>query len=154
MHSVHPRDYTYINIIDHWSFIITKLQLFYRGRSLSIPLGEDYRYNMSHARRGMALIFNNKNFRRHTDIAKREGTDADAENLERTFTRLGFNVKRCDNLTSALMLMEMRTGLAFNYRHLFDGEEWEWECEWEGEGEGSTKRCVTLYVCKLDILAE
>lgn len=48
-------------------------------------------YNMNHARRGLAIIFNHEKF----DVEKlrpRSGTDVDAKNLEASLKRLGFEV--------------------------------------------------------------
>ena len=98
------------NLVDG-SIMISKIQQFHRSRirSTSQPR-EDYVYNMCHARRGMALIINNKNFLPQTEMGPRKGTDVDAENLERTFEGLGFTVRRCDDMTCAQMSMEMKKG--------------------------------------------
>ena len=96
---------------DQESIMISKIQQFRNNYSCSTSQGdEDYVYNMCHARRGTALIINNKKFRRQTYMADREGTDADAEKLEGTFKGLGFTVIRCDNQTCDQMALEMKKG--------------------------------------------
>nr|6PDQ_A Chain A, Ancestral Effector Caspase-3/6/7 [Homo sapiens]6PDQ_D Chain D, Ancestral Effector Caspase-3/6/7 [Homo sapiens] len=63
----------------------------------------DNSYKMNHKRRGLCLIINNKNFDRKTGMKTRNGTDKDAENLEKTFKSLGFEVKVYNDLTAEEM---------------------------------------------------
>lgn len=49
-------------------------------------------YNMSHRRRGLALIFNNEIFSQE-GLKKRTGTNVDADNLKATLENLLFEVK-------------------------------------------------------------
>jgi len=55
-------------------------------------------YNMSHKRRGIALIFNHKNFDPRLGLKIRNGTDADRDNLRMTLRQLDFDVKVFDDL--------------------------------------------------------
>lgn len=67
------------------------------------------RYNFNHPRRGLAVIINNEHFNyRLTRQQEREGTEVDAEALEQTFVRLGFDVTRYDDLTVTDMRMTLR----------------------------------------------
>lgn len=49
-------------------------------------------YNMNHASRGLALIFNHENFHWTLRLNQRRGTQADSNNLERRLRNLGFTV--------------------------------------------------------------
>jgi hypothetical protein len=60
-------------------------------------------YRMNHAKRGYALIINNKVFDDKLEMGKREGTDRDAACLESTLIKLGFDIKLFHNLTAASM---------------------------------------------------
>lgn len=55
-------------------------------------------YNMSHRRRGLALIFNNEVFSQE-GLKKRTGTNVDADNLKATLENLLFEVKIFPDLT-------------------------------------------------------
>jgi hypothetical protein len=55
---------------------------------------------MDNARRGFALIINNKDFLPSLELDSRQGTDKDASTLEYTFMNLGFDVKTLHNLTA------------------------------------------------------
>ncbi|XP_070544401.1 caspase-7-like [Ptychodera flava] len=57
----------------------------------------------TYPKRGRALIINNKNFDPKTGMNVRNGTDLDRDNLNRTFNRLGFEVKAYDNLSVGKM---------------------------------------------------
>ncbi|CAN0143108.1 unnamed protein product [Lampetra planeri] len=50
-------------------------------------------YNMNHASRGLALIFNHENFHWTLRLNQRRGTQADSNNLERRLRNLGFTVR-------------------------------------------------------------
>lgn len=55
-------------------------------------------YNMGHKRRGLALIFNHKNFDPRLGLKPRNGTDADRDNLRMTLRQLDFDVKVFNDL--------------------------------------------------------
>ena len=55
-------------------------------------------YNMNHKRRGLAIIFNHKNFDPRLGLKTRNGTDADRDNLRLTLRQLDFEVKVFDDL--------------------------------------------------------
>ncbi len=66
-------------------------------------------YDFSHPRRGKAIIINNRNFDyRLTNQKDRDGTDIDAQVLENTFVRLGFETERVDNMTTIDMSIKLR----------------------------------------------
>ena len=50
-------------------------------------------YNMNHRRRGIAIIFNHKNFDQRLGLKTRNGTDADRDNLRITLRQMDFEVK-------------------------------------------------------------
>lgn len=60
-------------------------------------------YRMNHAKRGYALIINNKIFDQKLDMGIREGTDRDAASLESSLIKLGFEIKLFHNMTAASM---------------------------------------------------
>lgn len=53
------------------------------------------KYNMGHAKRGKAIIFNHEHFNRRSP---RKGTQIDCNALKNTFEKLLFDVKIYDNL--------------------------------------------------------
>ncbi|EMP40795.1 Caspase-6, partial [Chelonia mydas] len=55
-------------------------------------------YKMNHRRRGVALIFNHEQFFWHLTLPDRRGTLADRDNLKRSLTELGFEVRCFDDL--------------------------------------------------------
>ncbi|NXQ49589.1 CASP6 protein, partial [Catharus fuscescens] len=55
-------------------------------------------YKMNHQRRGVALIFNHEHFLWRLMLKDRRGTLADGNNLKRSLTDLGFEVKLFDDL--------------------------------------------------------
>lgn len=55
-------------------------------------------YNMNHKRRGLALIFNHKNFETRLGLGTRNGTDVDRDNLKRVLTNLDFDVRVYEDL--------------------------------------------------------
>ncbi|KAM6269548.1 caspase-6 [Porphyrio hochstetteri] len=55
-------------------------------------------YKMSHERRGVALVFNHEHFFWKLKLPDRRGTFADRNNLERSLTDLGFEVRLFDDL--------------------------------------------------------
>ncbi|NXQ23023.1 CASP6 protein, partial [Peucedramus taeniatus] len=56
------------------------------------------KYKMDHQRRGVALIFNHEHFFWRLKLPDRRGTMADRNNLNRTFTDLGFEVRLFDDM--------------------------------------------------------
>lgn len=60
-------------------------------------------YRMTHSKRGIGLIINNKRFDPRLDMPLREGTDKDAASLESTLSMLGFEVRTLHNCSSLLM---------------------------------------------------
>ncbi|XP_077999262.1 caspase-7-like [Glandiceps talaboti] len=64
-----------------------------------IAVEEAFEYNMTHRRRGRAIIINNRNFEDHTGMDHRQGSDVDADSLLRSFGRLGFESYRYDDLS-------------------------------------------------------
>ncbi|XP_017775836.1 PREDICTED: caspase-1-like [Nicrophorus vespilloides] len=55
-------------------------------------------YDMTHARRGKALIFNHYQFN-DSSLQKREGTNRDCENITKTLSKLNFEVTVCQDFT-------------------------------------------------------
>ena len=67
---------------------------------------------MKRPRRGRAVIINNRDFDPVLTRQKnRDGTDVDAEELEKMLMRLGFDVTRHDNLKTFDMSIQLREGL-------------------------------------------
>uniref|UniRef100_H2YHT1 Caspase family p20 domain-containing protein n=1 Tax=Ciona savignyi TaxID=51511 RepID=H2YHT1_CIOSA len=59
----------------------------------------DFDYKMDHGKRGLFVIFNQKEFKiRSTTLKKRDGTDIDAASLKKTAELLGFEVKTHQDL--------------------------------------------------------
>ncbi|XP_024138660.1 caspase-3 [Oryzias melastigma] len=54
---------------------------------------DPYRYSMDYPDMGICLIINNKNFEKNTNMGSRTGTDKDAGNAFKTFTKLGYKTK-------------------------------------------------------------
>ncbi|XP_070574148.1 caspase-7-like [Ptychodera flava] len=52
---------------------------------------EDIAYDMTHQKRGRAILINNENFDNHK---QRKGTDVDAKRIQKCFIELGFEVVR------------------------------------------------------------
>ncbi|KAM4781944.1 caspase-6 isoform 5-T5 [Cyanocitta cristata] len=73
---------------------ITEADAFHIRQSLD-PAVE---YKMNHQRRGVALIFNHEHFFWHLMLPDRRGTMADRNNLKRSLTDLGFEVRLFDDL--------------------------------------------------------
>ncbi|XP_078660614.1 caspase-7-like isoform X2 [Branchiostoma floridae x Branchiostoma belcheri] len=95
-----------------------------KGRSLRDPPmdtstgDEDFSfvYNMSHTRRGQAVIINNKDFEKHTGMNTRRGTDLDANNLYRIFSKFGFETKVFDNLPCRKILSVLQLAAREDHR--------------------------------------
>ncbi|XP_069023782.1 caspase-3a [Embiotoca jacksoni] len=66
--------------------------------SSSVPVdakaqSRSFRYSLSFPSIGQCVIINNKNFDRRTGMNQRNGTDVDAANAMKVFTKLGYKVK-------------------------------------------------------------
>ncbi|XP_014811074.1 PREDICTED: caspase-6 isoform X1 [Calidris pugnax] len=61
-------------------------------------------YKMNHQRRGVALIFNHEHFNWRLKLGFRRGTAADRDNLSRTLTGLGFEVRVFEDLPAEEVL--------------------------------------------------
>ncbi|EEB13085.1 Caspase-1 precursor, putative [Pediculus humanus corporis] len=75
---------------------------------------DDMFYNMTHKRRGLAVIFNHENFE-IDKLRSRTGTLIDAKNLERVLTNLGFEVVLYHDLKTRKVMEEVQK--AANYNH-------------------------------------
>ncbi|XP_020664502.2 caspase-6 [Pogona vitticeps] len=75
-----------------------------RIKQLFDPASE---YKMNHKRRGLALIFNHERFYWHLMLPERRGTLADRENLKRSLSGLGFEVKCFDDLKAEDVLQNI-----------------------------------------------
>uniref|UniRef100_A0A8V0XM56 Caspase-6 n=2 Tax=Gallus gallus TaxID=9031 RepID=A0A8V0XM56_CHICK len=64
-------------------------------------------YKMNHQRRGVALIFNHEHFFWHLRLPDRRGTLADRNNLKRSLTDLGFEVRIFDDLKAEDVLKKV-----------------------------------------------
>ncbi|XP_023686413.1 caspase-3a [Paramormyrops kingsleyae] len=58
-----------------------------------------YRYKLDYPSLGMCVIINNKNFDKKTGMNTRNGTDVDAGNVMKVFTKLGYKVTVKNDLT-------------------------------------------------------
>uniref|UniRef100_A0A8D0CEA8 Caspase-6 n=1 Tax=Salvator merianae TaxID=96440 RepID=A0A8D0CEA8_SALMN len=76
------------------------------GRS-SLLFDPTVEYKMNHKRRGLALIFNHERFYWHLTLPERRGTYADRDNLKRSLTELGFEVKCFDDLKAEEVLQNI-----------------------------------------------
>ena len=70
----------------------------------------DFMYDMTHPKRGVFIIINNKTFQQETRMAERKGTDVDATQLYTTFQALDFNVNVYSDLKAEDMLKVMIEG--------------------------------------------
>ncbi|XP_066283850.1 caspase-3-like [Branchiostoma lanceolatum] len=66
------------------------------------------RYDMSHRRRGLAVIINNKHFNASTQMEMREGSEVDLENLSQVLLDLDFEVRVYTDLTCRQMRRVLR----------------------------------------------
>lgn len=70
--------------------------------ALSTPV-DALDYNMNHPARGICLIIENANFLNQgvtRGLSKREGSHVDAEAVNDVFTKLSFNVLKCEDMTT------------------------------------------------------
>ncbi|KAL4640536.1 caspase-3 [Arapaima gigas] len=75
----------------------------------SKPQEHRYRYKLDYPSMGLCLIINNKNFDRKTGMNVRNGTDIDAGNVMKVFSKLGYKVKVSNDQTVEQMKQELRT---------------------------------------------
>jgi len=65
----------------------------------AMPVDRDSEiYNMNHRRRGIAIVFNHKNFDQRLGLKVRNGTDTDRDNLRMTLRQLDFDVRIYNDL--------------------------------------------------------
>ncbi|XP_077958245.1 caspase-3-like [Gasterosteus aculeatus] len=70
-----------------------------------VQSGEDkYRYEMDYPCMGTCVIINNKNFDPKTGMSPRNGTDVDAADASRTFSKLGYKVTVANDQTADQMV--------------------------------------------------
>ncbi|BHF67173.1 Caspase-7 [Sparganum proliferum] len=78
------------------------------------PTLQYFRLSAPHNRnnpRGICLLINQRDFdREKTGQERRDGTDVDADAIERTFIKLGYSVNRATNLTLRKMQMLLSNG--------------------------------------------
>jgi len=67
-------------------------KLLFNSYNSPVPDRHAAEYNMNHKNRGMALIFNHKDFDVRLEMPSREGTDVDCVNLWRVLKKLDFDV--------------------------------------------------------------
>lgn len=68
-----------------------------KNKSISTSSDDDFSYPMRSQPHGWCLIINNVDFE---NLRRRSGSDLDAEQLEKLFTKLHYNVKVCRNQTA------------------------------------------------------
>nr|WGL47436.1 caspase-3 [Rachycentron canadum] len=57
------------------------------------PQSHSFRYGLNFPSIGQCIVINNKNFDKRTGMNQRNGTDVDAANVMKEFSKLGYNVK-------------------------------------------------------------
>ncbi|KAK7501455.1 hypothetical protein BaRGS_00007259, partial [Batillaria attramentaria] len=73
-------------------------------------------YDFTHPKRGRAVIINNENFQKCSGFDSRPGSGNDARALVEVFEKLGFDVKRYNDLTAEQMRMKLKKA-AKSYDH-------------------------------------
>ncbi|XP_034544015.1 caspase-3a [Notolabrus celidotus] len=63
------------------------------------PGSHSFRYSLKYPSIGQCIIINNKNFDRRTGMNQRNGTDVDAANAMKVFSKLGYKAKVYNDLT-------------------------------------------------------
>ncbi|CAF0709543.1 unnamed protein product [Brachionus calyciflorus] len=81
---------------------IDKLTIGSSPREIS-RFADEPEYRMNYPRRGFAIIINNKRFDPRLDMPARDGTDLDADCLENTLKKLGFDTKRFNDCSASLI---------------------------------------------------
>ncbi|XKL68070.1 hypothetical protein PGB90_003561 [Kerria lacca] len=86
--------------LDAYPDFVTKICNIKKERKrITVPYcADELMYNTNHIKRGIAVIFNHENFDMAT-LKQRNGTEADCQNLERTFQLMGFEVQKYLDLT-------------------------------------------------------
>ncbi|XP_015239372.1 PREDICTED: caspase-3-like [Cyprinodon variegatus] len=72
------------------------------------PHSHSFRYSMNFPSIGQCIVINNKNFDRNTGMNQRNGTDVDAGNVFKVFTKLGYTVKIHNDQTTDQMINILR----------------------------------------------
>lgn len=75
------------------------------------PGSHSFRYSLNYPSIGQCIIINNKNFDRRTGMNQRNGTDVDAANAMKVFTKLGYKVKVYNDQTVEQM-KQVLTGVS------------------------------------------
>ena len=98
-----------------------------RGGAGAVPQSEsDFvadKYNMNHKERGIAIIFNNVNFHKRTQMSTRTGSDVDSQNMYELLSTMGFaEIRTYDDLSVANMKQQINAGEISlnNYRLIID----------------------------------
>lgn len=73
------------------------------------PNSHSFRYSLNFPSIGQCIIINNKNFDRRTGMNQRNGTDVDAANAMKVFTKLGYKVKIYNDQTVEQMKRVLTT---------------------------------------------
>ncbi|XP_017269567.1 caspase-3a [Kryptolebias marmoratus] len=68
------------------------------------PPSHSFRYSLSFPSMGQCIIINNKNFDKSTGMNQRNGTDVDAGNVFKVFSKLGYKVKLYNDQTVDQMM--------------------------------------------------
>uniref|UniRef100_T1J912 Caspase-1 n=1 Tax=Strigamia maritima TaxID=126957 RepID=T1J912_STRMM len=84
----------------------------FNRKHITMPVGKySSLYNMSHKSRGVALIFNHKDFNIRLHLNRRNGTDKDRDNFKRALEVLGFNesnIKIYDDYSANKIIDELK----------------------------------------------
>ncbi|KAI8521058.1 Caspase-7 [Branchiostoma belcheri] len=72
-------------------------------------------YNMTHPRRGLAVVINNREFDKKTKQKVRKGTDIDADSLFKQLSGLGFEMQMNDNLKCKEMKKVLKEAAAADH---------------------------------------
>ena len=85
------------------------IKLGFKNTPIQVYAGKDETlYHMGHSRRGRALIFNQQRFQR-SDLAEREGTEKDAQDLKNVLTKRGFDVRIYNDKTLSFIRKELKS---------------------------------------------
>ncbi|XP_027872889.1 caspase-3a [Xiphophorus couchianus] len=68
------------------------------------PHSHSFRYSLRYPNIGQCIVINNKNFDQRTGMNQRNGTDVDAANVCKVFTKLGYAVKIYNDQTTDQMM--------------------------------------------------
>lgn len=92
------------------SNLFIKFILVFSYRNNTGPIPKTFEYNMKHAKRGIALIFNHEIFANPIEHGQRQGTNADCDKMVQTLGNLHFDVRVYNNLPLAEIMHRMRQG--------------------------------------------